>query len=150
MKKRVPQPTVRLAFEALDPAHAEELIELTSPEITKWIGGAPSTINELREQFSRMLEGPRDPANERWLNYVMRNRATRRALGRVEAAVLSELGVRAEVAFVFAPVSWGQGLAFEAMDAFQSALALNYAVVEFWATVTPGNERSIRLLHRLG
>jgi len=148
--RTIPEPTARLLFEPLSPAHADELRELTLPDVARFIGGEPSDLEALRAQFVRMAEGPSDPSKERWVNFAVRSRASGVALGRVEAAVIGEGATRAEVAYLLIPSVWGQGLAREAMEAFQAALVADFAVEAFWATVTPGNQRSVRLLQRLG
>jgi len=147
---RVPEQTTRLVFEPLSPAHADDLHELTLPDVTRFIGGEPSTIEGLREQFSILAAGPSDSTNESWVNFALRSRATGLAVGRVEAAVINEEVIRAEVAYLLIPSVWGQGLAREAMEAFETTLADGFDVEAFWATVTSDNIRSIRLLQRLG
>ena len=56
---------------------------------------------------------------------------------------------RGEVGFVFAREAWGQGYAFEAMGAVIAHAAAR-RLKRLWARTHAGNERSERLLERLG
>lgn len=140
----------RLTFEKLSVEHAEGLYQALCNQATyEHLGeGPPQHVSELATRFSRVAAGPPpDRVNERWINYAVRNRADGSLIGRVEATLV---GCRAEVAYVFGPQTWGQGFATEAMSAFQCHLLQTEGVTEFWATTTPQNTRSIRLLLRLG
>lgn len=140
----------RLRFEKLSIEHAEGLyLAICNWPTYEHLGeGPPQHVSELAARFSRMAAGPPPGrVDELWINYAVRNRADGSLIGRVEATLV---GCRAEVAYVFGPQSWGQGLATEAMLAFQCHLHQAEGVAEFWATTIPQNTRSIRLLLRLG
>jgi [ribosomal protein S5]-alanine N-acetyltransferase len=83
------------------------------------------------------------------VNFALRLRKTGQLIGRVEAT-LTPAERRAEVAYLLGTPYWGQGYAFEAMTAFQSYLRSEEGIVDCWATTSPHNARSIRLLGRLG
>jgi RimJ/RimL family protein N-acetyltransferase len=138
----------RLLLEPLGTEHANGLFEpLGHPLVWEHIEGMPAqTVAELAEQFLRMASPPRQQ-RERWINYAVRRRDDGRLIGRVEATVVEH---RAEVAYLFGPDHWGAGYATEAMLIFQTLLERDHGVGEFWATTSPRNERSIRLLCRLG
>jgi RimJ/RimL family protein N-acetyltransferase len=140
----------RLRFEPLSPAHASVLSEaLLDPAVYAFIGGRhPTTTEDLTSQFEHFVKGP--PANrsaERWWNVAVFSADGNHGLGRLEATIIEN---RAEIAYLFGPKYWGKGYALEALRWFQNRLAEECAVSKFWATVLPGNERSVRLLQRLG
>ena len=69
-------------------------------------------------------------------------------IGYVQATVI-EPDV-AWVAYVVASAYWGRGVGFRATDAMLVHLQQRYGVRRFMATVASANQRSIRLLQRLG
>lgn len=139
----------RLLLEPLHPDHAHGLFDaLADPRVYEHICDAPAeSVPELASQFSRMAQGPpADHAGERWLNVAIRRREDWCLLGRLQATIIDQ---RAEVAYLIGPRFWGQGFAIEGMSAFQRHLKDHEGVSEFWATTTPQNSKSIRLLERL-
>ena len=77
----------RLRLCPLTAADAEEMAEvLAAPELYAFIGGGPPTPAELRERYLRWARGAPDPGT-RWLNWVIRLRADKRAIGTVQATV---------------------------------------------------------------
>ena len=140
----------RLRFEPLAPAHAPSLRDaLLDPAVYAFIEREPPrSEQELAAEFARRRAGP--PAarsREHWWNVAVFARDSDAGLGRLEATRIDD---RAEVAYLFGPQYWGHGYAFEAMGWFQQRLAEEKSVLTFWATVLPKNERSVRLLRRLG
>lgn len=141
---------MRLAYEPLEPRHAAELFEpLRDPRVWEFIGENPYTsVAAVADRFAHMAAGPpADHADERWINFAVRLRATGILIGSLEATVVDR---RAEVAFLFGPQYWRQGYASEAVSAFQENLRQSARVDEFWATTSPDNSPSIKLLGRLG
>jgi RimJ/RimL family protein N-acetyltransferase len=148
-----PAQTERLSIAALHPADAPELFTaLDHPDVGRFIGGPEaSSVDAMRERIERVNAGPprtrsRDRAGERWWNFVVRAGADGRVLGRLEATTYGDWG---EIAYVFDPRVWGAGYATEATTWLLQFLA-GEGVVEVWAAVVPENQRSVRLLHRLG
>ena len=87
-------------------------------------------------------------ANEQWFNVAVRLRTPLApAIGRLEATGYGEWG---EVAYLFGEAWWGKGLAFEAMLWWHDYLAAAVPQTLWWAAVHPANDRSSRLLARLG
>ncbi|MBD2066303.1 GNAT family N-acetyltransferase [Leptolyngbya sp. FACHB-671] len=112
-------------------------------------GNAP-TIEELRTEYAACSHGPVAlvTPTERWFNMVMRlKNSPFPAIGRLEATCCGAWG---EVAYLLGEAWWGKGLAFEAMLWWQDYLMTVAPKTEWWATVHPMNQRSIRLLKRLG
>jgi RimJ/RimL family protein N-acetyltransferase len=140
--------TERLRFESLRLDHAAELSSgLTHPDVYLFITGRnPATGAELAAHFQRLLAGPADASNSAWWNFVARRAADGRALGLVQAVIVED---RAEIAYLFGPEYWGHGYASESVQWLHDQLARR-AIAEAWATVSPENARSIRLLQKCG
>jgi len=140
----------RLQYEKITPTHAVELQEaLCDPRVYEFIAnhGTP-TAADLREVFKRKALGPPPSrSDETWIDYAVRSKASGTTIGRIEATILEG---HAEVAYMLGPRYWGQGFALEAMRWLHQLLELEFRVFEFWATVSPHNDRSLRLLARLG
>ena len=148
-----PMQSKNLYFEPLTAAHADDLFSiLTAPSVQAFIdptGNLP-TIEELRAEYAARASGPvvLTTPNERWFNMAIRLKApSSPAIGRLEATGYGEWG---EVAYLFGEAWWGKGLAFEAMLWWHDYLAAAIPGTQWWATVHPANQRSIRLLTRLG
>ncbi len=141
--------TARLLIEPLATAHAAELVAaLDHPEVGAYIGGPDvTTVDALVERIARLAAGPGpDWPEEVWWNFVVRRADSGAVVGRVEATTYGGWG---EVAYVFGPASWGAGYATEAMR-WLIEFATAQGAAELWAAVHPLNDRSIRLLARLG
>lgn len=68
-------------------------------------------------------------------------------IGRIEA---TEHDGIAEVGYTFGANYWGQGFGSESVRWLESRMIGEGFRGLFWAAVEPGNERSVRLLARLG
>jgi RimJ/RimL family protein N-acetyltransferase len=142
-----------LYFEPLTDTHANDLFSiLTTPSVLVFIdpNGNPSTMEELKAEYAARSHGPVILATptERWFNMAIRLKIPpSQAIGRLEATGYGEWG---EVAYLLGEAWWGKGLAFEAMRWWHDYLAATAPGTEWWATVHPMNQRSIRLLQRLG
>lgn len=141
--------TAELTLEPLGTNHAEAMFELLSDvEIYRYLDyPPPSSIQHLRGVYAR-LEARRSPdGSEDWLNWVIRP-VGRPLVGYVQATVSSNR--RAYVAYIRASKYWGFGYAQKATHAMLEHLASAYRVDRCLASVEAGNQRSIRLLERLG
>ena len=142
-----------LHYEPLTETHADDLLPiLTTPVVLACIdpNGNRPTIKELRAEYAARSNGPRVSATptEQWFNVAIRLKNSPFAvIGRLEATRYGNWG---EVAYLLGEAWWGQGLAFEAMLWWHDYLATVAPGTEWWATVHPMNQRSIRLLKRLG
>ena len=138
----------RLLIEQLRAEHLPELAtQLRQPLVYEHIGGTPS-LQEFILDRERALAGPGDAAcNEHWLNYLVRERASRQMLGRLEATLHDSI---AEVAFLFSPNYWGKGYAIEALAWLHAEIREAYGVASFWATTVPKNSRCQDVLLRSG
>jgi [ribosomal protein S5]-alanine N-acetyltransferase len=142
--------TQRLTLEPRVAAHADALYPLLAdPRQREFHEDDPVSLDVLRERF-RKGESRRSPdGREHWLNWalVLREGDTN-AVGFVQATVQQDH--HAWVAYQVATALWGQGLATEAVRAMVEHLVSRYAVTQCMATVDQRNERSWRLLERLG
>jgi RimJ/RimL family protein N-acetyltransferase len=139
--------TARLAIEPLSLDHAAGLhAALDHADVHRFLRAPDvTTLDALRARIERLAAAP-PPAGERWWNFAVRLRADRSVIGRLEATTCGDWG---EIAYVFGPRWWGQGLASEATAWLVRQLA-DHGAPELWAAVHPGNTASQRLLARLG
>jgi RimJ/RimL family protein N-acetyltransferase len=113
----------RVELEPLRVEHAEEMAPLLDdPGLHAFIGGRPATLPDLRERYGRQVAGHSRDGSQRWLNWVVRRREDRRAVGTVQATVsqqsaAQEEGLVAEVAWVVAAPHQGYGYARDAAGA---------------------------------
>jgi [ribosomal protein S5]-alanine N-acetyltransferase len=131
-------------------AHADALYPiLADPRQRAFHDDDPVSLEALRERF-RQGESRRSPdGREHWLNWALVLReGDADAVGFVQATVQQDC--RAWVAYQLATSLWGRGLATEAVRAMIEHLASHCAVTQCMATVDQRNERSWRLLERLG
>lgn len=138
----------RLLIEKLRVEHLSELsTHLRVPEVYEHIGGVPS-LEEFVLDREIALKGPSSVArDERWLNFLVRERESNQVLGRLEATLHDSI---AEVAFLFSPKHWGKGFATEALNWLHINVEETYSVTSFWATTVPANARCQALLRRAG
>ena len=141
--------TPTLTLEPLLASHAEEMFKLLSdPAIYRYLDyTAPASADDLRGIYQRWEARQSPDASEAWLNWVIRLRDQALA-GYVQATVKSNRS--AYVAYILASRYWGHGYARLAVEAMLEHLASAYEVDRYLATVEVGNQRSIRLLERLG
>lgn len=138
-----------LVYEPVTQKHAKELKGiLCDPKVYAYMNEATPTFEQLSESFKSKEIGPLGyRSHEVWIDYIARKKDSREAIGRVEATVIEH---RAEVAYIFGRSYWGKGYGSESLLWLQHLLRKEYGVREFWATVTPGNVPSKRLLLKSG
>lgn len=104
-----------------------------------------TTVEAQRARLQRLADGCPRPG-ERWWNFAVVLPDDRTVIGHLQATTFGAWG---EIAYMFGPRWWGQGLAWEATVWLIDHLAA-HGVGELWAAVHPANERSQRLLLRVG
>lgn len=137
-------PSADLVLEPLGPEHAAVLFPVLG-DARVWehiLGSDGATEDQMQATYARRAAGPARPG-ERWINHAVRL-AGGPYLGRVEATVYPDAW--AEIAYVFGLAYRGRGYARAAVR----RLLQEIAVDEVWATVTPANGASRRLLTALG
>jgi [ribosomal protein S5]-alanine N-acetyltransferase len=103
----------RLVYERLNRSHAAELEDvLCDPRVYAHVDdGLAPTFAELLESFILREHVPSgERSNETWIDYVVRLKDSRAAIGRVEATVVED---RAEVAYMLGVRFWRQGYGSE-------------------------------------
>ncbi len=141
--------TQRLVLEPLVAAHADALYPmLCDPLQFEYLDhGAPASLEALRERYRKLESRRSGDGREHWLNWAI-VLGEGDAIGFVQATV--QVDRRAWVAYQVAHAQSGQGIATEATRAMIEHLIAHYAVTQCMATVDRRNERSWRLLERLG
>ncbi|MFE3600990.1 GNAT family N-acetyltransferase [Streptomyces sp. NPDC059096] len=111
--------TERLTLSPLRVEHAREMAGvLADPALHTFIGGRPSTAEQLRVRYTRMVAGSPDPAFS-WCNWVLTERDGPGELaGTVQATVTPHRTLRdetvAEISWVVGTPWQGRGFATEA------------------------------------
>jgi RimJ/RimL family protein N-acetyltransferase len=137
----------RLRFEPLVARHAATLSDaLLDPVVYQFIEGPnPTRMQDLADKFEYV--STMSLVGLRCWDIGVFALNTGEGLGRIEANIVEQ---RAEIAYLFGSKHWGHGYAQEAMHWLQQRLREDGVASVLWATVNPQNERSIRLLTRLG
>jgi ribosomal-protein-alanine N-acetyltransferase len=139
---------VRFTLEPQMAAHAEEMFAvLSDPAIYEYENEPPPSVEWLRARFTKLESRHSPDGQERWFNWVIRL-PTSELIGYVQATVHSD--ARAAIAYELSSAYWGRGLASEAVDAMLGELQERYQVRSLSAVFKRGNQRSRRLLERLG
>ena len=140
--------TARLRLEPQRAAHADEMFQvLSDPAIYTYENAPPASLQALRERYGRLESRRSGDGSQLWLNWVLRVPA-HGLIGYVQASVLP--GGRASIGYELASAHWGRGYAQEAVGAMLDELARRYGVRGVSAVLKRPNERSRRLLERLG
>ena len=143
--------TDRLTITALAVDDADELVGvLGDPRLHEFIGGAPASLDELRDRYRGLVAGSRDPA-ELWLNWIVRTLDTGTAIGTLQATIstASDGRTRAHVAWVIGLEWQGQGYAAEAAGGLVEWLA-GCGVDEVLANIHPDHHASGGVARRAG
>jgi len=142
---------IRSANLTLEPqlaTHAAEMFAvLSDPAIYTYENEPPASVEWLRARFARLESRRSADGEEQWLNWVIRCQPSE-MIGFVQATVRANDS--ATIAYVIASSHWGRGLASEAVKAMIAELAANYQVRYLSAVLKRDNQRSMRLLERLG
>jgi len=113
--------TPRLDLLPLRVDHAEEMAAvLSDPALHDFIGGSPSSPEDLRVRYERLVAGSPDPAVV-WCNWVLRLHEESRLVGTVQATV-TKAGGFAEIAWIVGTPWQGHGFASEAVRALVAHL----------------------------
>ncbi len=146
-----PLETARVVIESLRIELATRLYPvLKDPRIYTFISDEPpSSAKSLATLFARYLEGPGPSSNAVFLNWAVRLKKRGDYVGTLQATI--DTGSRrASVAYLLGPDYWGQGLASEALGALLSHLFARGTLDSVEARIDTRNDRSVRLVRRLG
>ena len=140
--------TGALTLEPLAVRHADEMFPvLSDPAIYEYENEPPASLEALRRRYAA-LESRRSPdGGEAWLNWIVRL-PSGDAIGYVQATLHPDR--RAAIAYEFGSAWWGRGLARQAVASMLAELALQHGARRLTAVLKQRNQRSLRLLERLG
>jgi ribosomal-protein-alanine N-acetyltransferase len=139
-----------LAFEPLQEEHALALFEPFQDEsMYRFIPEQPpESLQWSRRDFELLAAGPADNSEEVWLNWAIRDNASARYLGTVQATLFAD-GLL-WVGYKLAPVYWNRGVATRAVKWLVSELNGRYPNCPIHASVDTRNHASIRVLEKVG
>lgn len=147
--------TARLLLEPLTAEAAAGLAEemvpvLADPSLYLFTGGTPPGPEELRRRYDAQAIGASPDGSQRWLNWIVRDRASGGAVGFVQATVEEAAGaLAAELAWVVGPAGQGRGVATEAAAAVLTRLR-KHGVATVTACIRPDHTTSARVATKLG
>ena len=137
-----------LTLEPQTVAHAERMfVVLSDPAIYAYENEPPPSLEWLCERFAKLESRQSADGSEQWLNWVIRI-PTAELVGYVQATVRAKGD--AAIAYELASAYWGRGLGQRAVRAMMTELAERYRVHTVTAVLKAENQRSRRLLERLG
>jgi RimJ/RimL family protein N-acetyltransferase len=137
-----------LVLEPLTAAHAAQMfVVLSDPAIYEYENAPPQSVQGLREHYAELETRVSPNGRERWFNWVIRL-PTSQLIGYVQATVYPD--GRAAIAYELNSAWWGRGLARLAVQAMIDELADQHGVRRLSAVLKRENQRSMRLLQRLG
>jgi len=140
--------TAALTLEPQVAAHALEMFPvLCDPAIYEYENQPPASLEWLRKRYEHLESRQSADGTQQWLNWVIRLPGSG-LIGYVQATVQG--GGRASIAYELASAFWGKGLARVAVEAMIAELGSRYDVNELSAVLKRDNQRSRRLLERLG
>jgi RimJ/RimL family protein N-acetyltransferase len=139
--------TRRLSMEPLAPPHAPLLFTgLADPRLYTYVPEeAPTSLDALARRFEHLAAGCPDHG-EVWRNWVMFEGAA--PVGMLQASVYADR--HAVIAYMLLYPFWGQGLAAEGVSWMLAELAAHDRAIRAEAYIDTHNERSLRLVRRLG
>ncbi|QEL55553.1 GNAT family N-acetyltransferase [Chromobacterium paludis] len=142
--------TPRLRLLPLGAEHADALFPLLrQPRIYDWISmRRPESAEALARRWGELRQEGAGEREEYFFGWAAQRAADGAWLGALDADVRAD-GVAVNVGYWFGPEYWGQGYASEAVLALAGHLS-GQGVHEQRATVTLGNEASMRVLERAG
>jgi RimJ/RimL family protein N-acetyltransferase len=120
---------------------------LNDEALHTFTGGEPETEAELRRRYARQAAGQSPDGSAGWLNWVLRERATRAPVGTVQATIAGD--GTAALAWVVGTEHQGQGLATEAAQAVMAWLR-EQGIARFAAHIHPDHAASAAVARRLG
>jgi RimJ/RimL family protein N-acetyltransferase len=144
-------PCDELLLEPQTVAHAPALFELLQdPKLYAFEGEPPKSLAWWVDRLERLSSRQSPDGQEAWLNWVVCRAGV--PLGYVQATVFEGLDGRrtAWVAYVLGAEHSGQGVATRAVACMEQELVAAYGAQRLAAVFKTENERSAKLLSRLG
>lgn len=137
-------------LEPLQVAHAEALFPGFADErLYDYFDGMPhANIAALREDYARILTGPRDHPTERWVNYAIRESTANTYVGMIQTSVFPN--DYAYLAYFVFTLHQGKGFAREACVAVLDHLHATFQIKRVVAEMDVRNVASWKLVTSLG
>lgn len=142
--------TERLSLEPLQPKHANSLFSLLQEKsIYQYIPQKPPiSLKELEQRYQKLATRLSPDNSEAWLNWAVYHDRHQVYIGQLEATVFTNRS--SQIAYLFSPLFWGHGYAYEGCRHIIINLCQNYNLKEINAETDTRNLASIRLLQKLG
>src|SRR5688572_5563141 len=141
--------TSRLVLRHPKPTDSSDLFAVFSdPEVMRYWSDLPMSTPQDADGYIAQIDAH---FHDRDLfQWAAEQRTTARVIGTCTLLNVSAAHQRAEIGFALGRQHWGQGLATEIVNALLSFAFETLALHRLEADVDPRNERSLRLLERLG
>lgn len=142
--------TPRLQLEPLGARHADAFFPLLQDKaVYRWISmNRPASVETLRSDWQRIESRCSPDLQFAWPSWAVRRKSDGHYMGEVDAEVNAALEATNLGYYFFSPF-WGHGYAAEAVRAATDAL-MGAGVHRLVATVTVGNQASVRVLQKAG
>ena len=139
-----------LQFELLDESHADELYpEFSEGESFRYTAGrAPTSPQALRKEFAELRAGPAAGKEETWLNWVVREPATAKLVGALQATVPKDGALW--IGYRITRSASGRGVATAAIRWLLGELHSRYPGRSALAAVDTRNAPSLRVMEKAG
>ena len=143
--------TERLTLEPLTVDHAAAYFDIAyNPALYTFIPrDPPYSLEKLTDRYKSLVDQISPDGTEIWLNWFIRLKVLPLTyIGKLEATILQD--GKAYIAYEIDPTFQSKGYATEACRALINSLFADHSVKIIQAHVDTRNERSIKLLERLG
>lgn len=141
--------TARLRLDPLVAADADAMVAVLGDErMYQFTGGRPPSVQQLRDRYERLAVGRSADGNERWLNWILRQRDDECPVGVIQATVTDD-GRSAAVAWEVGVAWQGRGIASEAAMEVVDWL-IGEGVGTITAAIHPQHRASKRVAERAG
>ncbi|MDH6238389.1 GNAT family N-acetyltransferase [Cryobacterium sp. CG_9.6] len=146
-----PLDTDRFILEPLCVDHATEMVAVLAPrELYTFIGGEPPSEGALRTRYIRQAVGHSPDGTARWLNWIIRTKATQNVIGYMQATLTVDgETLTANMAWLITPSAQHCGAATEAATAVLTSLREKHVHV-VRALIHPEHHASARVARHLG
>jgi len=143
------QETPRLLFRSHQAGDEEEFIRMhTDPEVRRYVGGQPWSVEKARDRFRNQYLGKPSRAYGLWATVL---REEQKYIGCCGLRAVSQAKTKtAHLAYYFARPYWGRGLASEGAKAFIDIAFKNLRLRQLLADVDEGNAVSRHILEKFG
>jgi len=138
-------------LEPLAVEHASEMVTaLAPPELYRFTGGEPPTLEELSARYGRQSRGQSEDGSAGWLNWIVRPAGGGPAIGFVQVTLRREkASLMADIAWLVTPSEQGRGVAVEAISSVVTWLhSINVRHIR--AFIHPDHTASARVARRTG